>query len=83
MPENNFGIDELFNLAIERCSLLMENTKVREIILSDDDHTVTLAKGYFQGFYEAMQMVNTQIKLYNQGPITSIKIDNLKNREGK
>ncbi len=49
MPENNYGIDELYNLAIERCSLLMENTRVREIILSKDDHTVTLAKGYFQG----------------------------------
>ena len=58
MPENNLGIDELYNFAVERCSFLMENSKYRKIILSDNDLKITLAKGYFQGFYEALQMIN-------------------------
>ncbi len=60
MPENNSGINELYSFAIERCSFLMENSKYRNIILADEDRKITLAKGYFQGFYEALQMIDAQ-----------------------
>jgi hypothetical protein len=54
MPENNIAIEELYNFAIERCSSLMEDNKYREIILADNNREMILAKGYFQGFYEAL-----------------------------
>ena len=60
-------IKELYKLAIERCSYLMENPKYRKIILAEHDQIIILAKGYFQGFYEALQLINDllndQIKL--------------------
>ena len=62
IPENNSGIDELYSFANERCSLLMEDSKYRNIILADGDRKITLSKGYFQGFYEALQMINTQMR---------------------
>ncbi len=63
MPENYSGINALYSFAIERCSFLMEDSKYRNIILTDDDRTMILAKGYFQGFYEAIQMVNSQKRI--------------------
>ena len=63
MLENSVTVNELYNFAIERCSFLMEDSKYREIILTDDDREMTLAKGYFQGFYEALQMIHSQIRI--------------------
>lgn len=40
------------------CAFLMEDIKYKNIILADDDRTIILAKGYFQGFYEALHMLN-------------------------
>jgi len=55
-------IDELYSLAVKRCAFLMQNRKYRKIILANNDPKIILAKGYFQGFYEALQMINAQIK---------------------
>jgi hypothetical protein len=63
MSENSAIINELYDFAIERCSFLMKDSKYQEIILADDDREMTLAKGYFQGFYEALQMINSQIRI--------------------
>jgi hypothetical protein len=75
MPIDNLKVDELYNFAIERCSFLMEDSKYRKIILSDDDLKITLAKGYFQGFYEALQMINAQTrKKTSSSPKLSLKL---------
>lgn len=63
---NNSGIGELYNFALERCSFLMENDTYGKIIVADDEREITLAKGYFLGFYEAMQMIGDQMKNSNQ-----------------
>jgi len=52
------GINELYDFAKERCSFLMANSKYRKIILADHDLKIILAKGYLQGFYEALQVIN-------------------------
>ena len=71
MPENNSGINKLYSFAIERCSFLMEDSKYMNIILTEDDQTIILAKGYFQGFYEALQMIDAQIRI-NSTPADSV-----------
>ena len=58
--KNKIAINELYSFAIERCSFLMEDSRYRKIILVDDDRIIILAKGYFQGFYEALQMIEAQ-----------------------
>ena len=55
-------IIELYKIAKERCSFLMTNHRYRKIILSDPNQEITLAKGYFQGCYEILLMVKSQIK---------------------
>ena len=54
----NQGINELYNFAKERCSFMMKNSKYRKIILAEHDPKIILAKGYFQGFYEVLQVIN-------------------------
>jgi hypothetical protein len=83
MPGNNLDINELYSFAIERCSFLMENSKYRENILADDDRIITLAKGYFQGFYEALQMINAQMEKPSSDLIPFSDIGDVNEREGK
>jgi hypothetical protein len=81
MPENNLDINALYSFAIERCSFLMENSKYRENILADDDRIITLAKGYFQGFYEALQMINAHRRNSSASPSQSLYIGGVNDRE--
>lgn len=54
------ALNALYLIATERCSFLMEDDKYREIILAADNREEVLVKGYFQGYYEALKVVDSR-----------------------